>query len=276
MKKLEKLCFLVAVPILVGIALFIAGAIKVNEQILQASLMVWFIGTPVAILVLVIVGVILGAKGKLSQFDDYPDNAAVSEEERDFKRNKNANSSHRSKSAIERVDDVMRQTNNAYKHSSPKHLIFGGLFFSLFIIDFIFIFVFFIKQMTAGIITCFCILAGLMLLALIIAKLSERKSIKAKVDINKSQILCGEVKACVVSSAMNIVGKRSVTFKVLIDADGITYTAYTKKIFDEGATVVFAVIGNGKASIVDNDKFMKEAEEVLRQDDSQDNSQDSF
>ena len=85
------------------------------------------------------------------------------------------------------------------------------MFFAFLIIDFMLILIFSIKQMTAGIITCACVLVGAMFLALIIAKVNERKSMKAKVDI-----------------------------------------------------------GNGKASIVDNDKFMQETENILKQDNDKD------
>ncbi|MDE6869189.1 MAG: hypothetical protein K2J75_00510 [Clostridia bacterium] len=261
---------IVAVPILVGIGIFLAGVIKVDEQLLQTSVKVWFIGTPVSILVLVIGGVILNAMGKISASDNYPDNAAVSEEERDFKRTKNANSSRRSKYAFEQVEDVMRQTNNAHKYSSPKQTILIGLFVAFLIIDFILISVFFIKQMNAGIIICFCVLAGSMFLFLIIAKANERKSIKAKVDVSKSQILCGEVKACVFSSATNIVGRKSVNYRVLIDVDGNTYTAFSTKIYEVGEQVVFAVIGNNRASIIDDEELKKEAYEALNKEDSND------
>lgn len=93
---------------------------------------------------------------------------------------------------------------------------------------------------------------------------------RAKVDISKSQMLCGEVKACMISSAMNIAERKNVTFRVLIEADGKTYTAFSPKIYEVGDPIVFAVIGNNKASIVETDKFIKEADEVLRKEDSQD------
>lgn len=270
MKKFEKLCLITIIPILVGVALFIAGAIKVNEQILRASVLTLFIGFPATILVLVIVGVIMNATGKLSDNDKYSDSAGLSEEERDFKTNRNIVSSSGNKSITKKVDNVIKQTNNAYKYSSPKQVALGGLFFSFLIIDFILIFVFSIKQMTAGIITCVCVLVGSMFSVLIFAKVKERKSTKAKVDISKSQMLCGEVKACMISSAMNIAERKNVTFRVLIEADGKTYTAFSQKIYEVGDPIVFAVIGNNKASIVETDKFIKEADEVLRKEDSQD------
>lgn len=45
---------------------------------------------------------------------------------------------------------------------------------------------------------------------------------------------------------------------------------FPKKIYEVGDPIVFAVIGNNKACIVETDKFIKEADEVLRKEDSQD------
>ncbi|MDE7349414.1 MAG: hypothetical protein K2N53_07105, partial [Clostridia bacterium] len=102
--------------------------------------------------------------------------------------------------------------------------------------------------------------------------------------ITKDKLLCGEVKACLMSSSTSVGGGHShsttritgVTYRVVVEAEGNTYTGYSHKFFETGDPVVFAVIGKNRISILDNDKFMKEAEEVLRKDEPRDNSQDSF
>lgn len=289
MKKLRKMSLIVLIPIILGVGLTVIGGAVQNALISKIGGMILSIGIPVTMFVLVVVGLILMITGKLedSSNDSYSDNEEVreadnnevSEGEREFEEIQDINSSYGYESQIKQGEYMMRHTAGVYKNSTPKEKIFGWLFFAFLIIDFALAFVFLTKKIIIGFIVCFCIFAATILICLVVTKARERSSIKAKVDITKDKLLCGEVKACLMSSSTSVGGAHShsttritgVTYRVVVEAEGNTYTGYSHRFYETGDPVVFAVIGKNRISILDNDKFMKETEEILsEEEDSKD------
>ncbi|MDE6474975.1 MAG: hypothetical protein K2L70_07750 [Clostridia bacterium] len=280
MKKLFKLSFIILIPVVLGIALVRIGVSVGNPQISKVGELLLSLGVPITMFALIIIGLVLMITGKLNNNGEHSENDAVSEAEREVNEIKDVNSSYGYESQIKQGEYFMRQTANNYKNATPLSKVLGWVFFGFIFGDFALIFVFLHFKQIIGVIICAFIFGATILISLIITKTLERRSIKAKVDISKSQMLCGEVKACLMSSATSTSGSRrnsttritGVTYRVLIDAEGKTYTAFSKKFYETGEPVVFAVIGKYSASIVDNDKFMQESESLL----NKDNNNDSF
>lgn len=271
MKKLYKLSLVVLVPIITGIALCVGGYAAKNEQVLLIGFRVLQIGLPVTMFVLVVVGLILMITGRL--FDDPPSNSddgknntdgnksssrkSIKTREEEYSKINEVNSSHGYDSTLKSGEYMMEHTSNNYKHATDKEKVFGWLFFAFLIIDFALIPIFAFLGIMIGALVCFCLFAGTILLAGIIKFILEKTSMRvSKSKLKDAKIICGTVKACLLSSTSGYGGRYTtriskVTYRVKIESDGKEYTAYTDKFFEEGESVNFAVTGKSRATITD-------------------------
>ena len=284
MKKLRKLSFVIFIPIILGIVLIIAGSSSDNAQVTHAGELVLSIGIPATMFIVVVIGLVLMITGKTVDDNSNVHDEMVgggingSEREEELSEIEDVNSSYGYDSQRKQGEYYMRQTAKAYKNSTPKEKVLGGLFLGFLLTDFALIMVFAFLRIMVGALVCFCLFGGTILLCLIITKIKERVSMKANVDISKSTVLCGEVKACLMSSSTSVGGGddhnsttriTGVVYRVVITAEGVDYTAYSKRFYETGEAVVFAVRGKKGATIIDNEKFMQETEEILSKSDDE-------
>ncbi|MDE5756822.1 MAG: hypothetical protein K2I23_07010 [Clostridia bacterium] len=285
MKTLRKLSFIIFIPIILGIVLIIAGSGSNNAQVTHAGEMILSIGIPVTMFIVFVIGLVMMITGKTVNDNSNTHDEMVggkangSERESELSEIEDVNSSYGYESQRRQGEYYMRQTAKAYKNATPKEKILGGLFLGFLLTDFALIMVFAFFRIMVGAIICFCSFGGTILLCLIVTKIREHMSMKAKLDIANSKILCGEVKACLMSSSTSTGGGdrhnsttriTGVIYRVVISAEGKEYTAYSKKFYETGESVVFAVRGNKGATIIDNEKFMQETDEILSKSDDED------
>lgn len=267
MKKLFKMSFIVLIPIIVGLALNIVGGQTGNDRMQSIGQTILSIGVPVTMFLVVVVGLIFMSTGRLSDNKDKTERTNGTEEE--YSQIADVNTSHGYESNNKKGEYIMRHVANNYKNSTVKEKILGWLFFAFLMGDFALIFVFGVLRNLTGVIVCFSVFAGTILVAMITKIILERTSMRARYDKSKGrELLRGEVKACLLSSAFSTgvggSGRRSTTrirgvvYRVIITADGQEYTVYTDDYYETGDIVTFFVHGKRRATIVSEDELQDE------------------
>lgn len=262
MKKLYKLSLLLFIPFLLGLALNIIGGQTDNGQMARIGQMILSIGMPVSMVLMVVIGLVLTITGRLSD-NNKKNDEQTSEREKEYTEIAEANSARRYESHLRQGEYVSRHLADNYKNSTLTEKILGWLFFGFLIGDFLLIFLFTYLRNFVGIIVCFSIFAGTILIALITKIMLERRSMRAKYNKYHGDVLQdGEVKACLLSSMSSVGGSErrhttritGVTYRVIIVADDREYTAYTHNFYETGEHVKFFARGKRSATIVDDEE----------------------
>lgn len=262
MKKLYKLSIIIFIPLILGLVLNIVGGRTGNEQMQAIGQKVLAIGTPVAMFIIVVVGLILMVTGKLneSKGDNKTQDEQVSGREREEADITDVNSSYSYRSNNQKGEYMIRHVANNYKNSTLKEKVLGWLYFGFLMTDFALIFLFAVLRNLTGVIVCFCIFGGTIIVSIIVKVILEKTSMRAKFDPSKDELLHGKVKACLLSSVSSTGGGErrrttritGVTYRVIITLDDTEYAAYSSAFYDEGEEIAFFVRGTRAATIVDN------------------------
>lgn len=262
MKKLSKLSLIVLIPLICGIALIVIGSYGGNEAVLRVGQAVLTFGMPITVISLVVIGLVMMITGKLSDSDD-SDGVKPMSKKREQSDIQDVNTSRGYKSRRKSGEYMARHVSNNYKYSTSKEKVLGWLFFGFLITDFLLIFVFGILKSIVGVIVCFSLFVGTILLSLIIKIIVEKISMRVKGDdLDDKEVFKGTVEACLMSSTTSTGGRyttriEKVVYRVLVDYDGEQYTAYSENYYEEGDEVFFVVRRKNLISIVDSDKVSK-------------------
>lgn len=170
------------------------------------------------------------------------------------------NSTHgyasRAKLATYEMDNIVEGMQHAPKWGLPVGLT---CFFSLFAL-LIVATVLLIKRIFVGAIVCAAIVGVILIATFIIMAVSRAKATNG--DIRKAKkITEGKVKACFMVGTAEMrtphghgetVRIQSVTYRVIVVADGVEYGAFSKQFYETDQTVTVAVMGKNRAKIVES------------------------
>lgn len=262
MKKLFKLISIVLIPIIVGLILVIVGGKTDNDKVAYAGRIVLSVGIPVSMIISVVVGLVLIITGRgEGKKNDNPLDKSVSETEREYSEIEGVNSSYCYESRLREAEYLSRHAAENYKKSTNKQKVLSGLFLGFLIADFALILVFAFLRMMVGVIVCFSVFAGTIIICFIVVKLTQKTSMLVKKSkIQKADILIGEVKACLLSSTASTGGTETgsrtrivnVIYRVIVNVQGKEYVAYSDRFFETGDFVYIVLRGNHYASIIDS------------------------
>ena len=281
MKK-YKLAVIIIIPLilLLGLALTIYGVMK-NETIAYAGMMVLLFVDPIVMFVLIVIGLVMVMTGKMQSKDEAgDDNPSESEKDREQRKRREINSTYNVENRKKISDYHMRHIANNYeymkKHEKPKTNFLVWLFFGFLMTDFLLILIFAFLTLWIGVIVCFSLFVGTIMVAGIIKKILENRSMKVKIYTKSKmrEILDGEVKASLFSSSVEAgsgsgvhsLGTsriKQVVYTIKITANGKDYTAYSKTFYNVGDKVKIVLIGGKRAKIV-TDEEIKKAKNLLK------------
>lgn len=265
MKKLVKLSFIILIPLVAGIALVVLGGYTGDENIIRIGEAVLSIGLPTTMFLLVVIALVLMITGKLSDNDKTDDQPKTREQEHSDIQDVNSSrgyESHRKSDAY-----MIGHVANNYKHASPKEKVLGWLFFGFLMTDFFMILVFLFIRNTTGVMVCFILFVGTILVSLIAKVIVEKISMRVNPDkLAGKEVFKGTVTACMLSSTTSVGGSKrrhttriiGVVYRILIEREGEQYTAYSDKFYEEGDEVFFVVRHKKLVAIVDADKVRKQ------------------
>ena len=173
------------------------------------------------------------------------------------------------------MDSIVEGMKYAPKWGLPVGL---ACFFSLFAL-LIVATVLLIKRIFVGAIVCAAIVGVILITTFIVMTVSRAKATNG--DIRKAKkITEGKVKACFMigTTTMKTGGMRNgnggtvritgVTYRVIVDADGEEYGAFSKQFYESGENVTVAVMGRKRAKIVEDDELETIKPELTTDNDS--------
>lgn len=290
MKKLRRMSLIFVIPFITGfILLFFSGPSR-PEMMKAGEILVGLVG-PILMALVVLIGIVMIMKGKINLQEGKESNKVDEDvenlindikpigedgEEADAgsegwsRRDEeelihDINNSNYYENKLNNAKFSVRHTANNYKNTSTKGKILGFVFFALLVVDFILAIVFFNLKITIGGIVCVALFAAAILTSMIVVKTAERRSLKF--DVNKlkdTRIYCGEVKACMLSSSTSVGDSdrghsriTGVVYRVIVEYEGNSYTAFSRDFYENGEKVRFAILGKNRAGILTGD-FGKE------------------
>lgn len=268
-----------------------------NSTVAFAGMIVLEVGVPGTMVILIAVGLILGATGKLdggkskSETTDATEtmtdvaeptsdetstaenNTTVVDEKTDGAANEALSQREREQQAIDAVNDSsyfesrvnmadyeLQSVREGMKHAPKWGVALGLTWFFLLLADVIAATVLLIKEIFVGAIVCAAIFGGVLIATFIV--MTIRRARAKNGDISKAErITEGTVKACFMIGTTttksggirhdSTVRIHSVTYKVIVCADGEEYDAVTEKFYETDEKVTIAVMGKKRAKIVD-------------------------
>lgn len=260
MRKLYKLSFVILIPLVLGLLLNMFG----SGQVANIGRKMMSIGVPVTMLIIFVIGMVLMITGGLEEkHEEQP----VGEREEEEAKIKDINTSYRYRSKLKQGNYLSGHISKIYKNSTTKEKILGWLFFAFLIIDFALIFVFLYSRNFTGIIVCFCIFCGTILIAIICKVITEKISKRVNLDkLGDKPVLRGVVEACYFSSSTSVGGAHShsttritkVTYRVVIKLGEEKFNAYSEEFFETGDRVKFVLKTKKLASIVGKEENLLE------------------
>ena len=270
MKKFSKLIFLIPLIVILGIVFIIIGNTSSNSGLARAGLIILQLGLPIVMLAMVSAAIIMMMKGA-SDSNDKNDDETISQKEKEYSEINDINTSYGRQSRYKEADYIAHHTSKAYKNSNKKEKIFSFALFGFLIGNIFLVFIFGFFKIKIGVFVCLGLFAGTILLCFIIKTILEKVSIHARVSTKKKdrEIMSGIVKACLLSSASTRSGTSKnattrvtgVTYRIIISANGMEYTAYSNEFYEEGEPVAFALLKGRFVSIVDIEELKKEIQE---------------
>ena len=282
MNKLYRMALLVFIPVITGIVMFIVGNTTGDFEITKTGLLVLAIGTPATITLLVFIGLILMATGKLikpeqptqQNQDEAKDNiseqdgdsqttvAPQTQSELEQARLDDINSSYGYSSREKLAEYEMQHIANASKMYTAKQKAPVILFIVFLFVDFALTPTFAVLGIFVGAIICAALFVGSVLTVFIVKMVLTKRSMRAGKDGDKDrEVLEGTVKGCVMSSMTTakygqIATARvnSVVYAVVITVGEEQYTAYSEKVYETGESVKFYKLGKRLAAILEPGK----------------------
>lgn len=265
MKKLALLSILVPVPIVVGLVLDIVGTNTGNLQLAKVGIDIMSFGTPLVMLVVVVIGIVMFMRGSLSSdgndgnkggkeltSDNSTENPAekMTADEEERRKIEDINSSYGYENYVKNTQYQLEHRAKNYREATRNEKIIGFLLLGFLVINFGLIFVFGYLDIIIGAIVCGSVFVGTILILILGTVVLHKISLSQNYNPEKYEEKLGTVCSCVISSTTSS-GSRaseritSVVYKVKVDADGKVYTAYSRTAYDNGAVVVAAVKKNG-------------------------------
>lgn len=278
--RLALFTILPLIPLVTGLTCLIGGTNSDNKTVAFAGALVLEVGLPAVMIILVVAGLIWKFHGVRKSEPDttsVADNSMVADEARSDEAKEQAPSQReREQKAIDAVggthgfasranmaeyeaDHIAEGMRNAPKWGLPVGI---GMFL-LIVADVVGATVLAIKEIFVGTIVCAALFAGFVITALIVMSVSRTKATDG--DIGKAKkITTGKVKTCfmVGTTTTKSGGMRhgnggtvrinSVTYRVIVIADGIEYGAYSKRFYETDENVTVAVMGKKRAKIVED------------------------
>lgn len=180
------------------------------------------------------------------------------------------NGSSRYESRVNMADYEMQSVRSGMKNAPKWGIAVGLTSFFLIVADLIAATVLLINRIFVGAIVCAVIFGVVIITAVIVMFVSRARAMNG--DISKAQkIIEGKVKACFMigmattrtggnrhqSSNGQTVRINSVTYRVLVIADGEEYGAYSHRFYETDENVTIAVMGKSRAKIVDEAELEK-------------------
>ncbi len=290
MKKLRRMSLIFLIPFITGfILLFFSGPSR--PEMMKAGEILVGLVSPILMALVVIIGIIMLVKGKINlqegkesnKVDEDVENLIndIKPIEEDGEEADAGSEGWSRRDEEELINDINNssyyenQMNNAkfsarhaannYKNTSTKGKVFGTLFLVLILADVVLAIIFFYFNIIIGAMICIGVFAAAILTSMIVVKTAERRSLKF--DVNKlkdTRIYCGEVKACMLSSSTSVGDSdrghsriTGVVYKVIVEYEGNSYTAFSRDFYENGEKVRFAILGKNRAGILTGD-FGKE------------------
>ncbi|MDE6758521.1 MAG: hypothetical protein K2J89_04480 [Clostridia bacterium] len=291
MKKFMAFVYLIPVIFIIGLILIFVGSSNEGSQLAFVGTLILTVIMPIFMVILVGVGLasIITGKAKIEngklvdnkedvndKNNDEDENTQKREEE--YSNIKDINSSYGYENREREARYISQHSANIYKNSTLKEKVFGWLFLGFLLGSVILAFIFAFLNMVVGMIVCFALFGGTILITLIVKTIAEKVSMSSKIYTRSKtrEIINGEVKNCFLSStrAVGFGGGRDsrhsttsritkVVYRVTITANGSDYNAYSETFYEKGDSVVIAVIGKRQAKIV-SEAELKEQESLLR------------
>ena len=262
--RFAMLHILVLIPIIIGVTCFLVGSNTDNRTLSLVGMLAFEVGVPVVmaiLLTIVLVWKFRRRKPKPDATDEVPSQREHEQNMIDAV-NSSGYYSSRAKLAAYETESVME----GMKHA-PKWGLAVGLtcFFSLFAL-LIVATVLLINRIFVGAIVCAAIVGVILITTFIVMAVSRAKATNG--DISKAKkITEGEVKACFMigttttkSGGMRhgnggTIRIQSVTYRVIVIADGVEYGAFSKQFYEIGETVTIGIMGKKRAKIVEDGKL---------------------
>lgn len=180
------------------------------------------------------------------------------------------NGSKHFESRVNMANYEMRNVTEGMRNAPKWGIALGLTFFFLLVADLIVATILLINHIFVGAIVCAVIFGATIITALIAMIISRAKAKNG--DIRKAKkITEGKVKTCFMvgtttmrtgrnphhSSNGKSVRIKSITYRVLVNADGEEYGAFSKRFYETDEKVTIAVMGKKRAKIVENTEFEK-------------------
>lgn len=154
----------------------------------------------------------------------------------------------------------VRHVTEGMKNAPKWGIALGLTFFFSLVADLIVATVLLVNRVFVGAIVCAAIFGVVIVTALICMIISRARAMNG--DIRKAEkITEGKVKTCFMvgtttvksggNSHRSSVRIRSVTYRVIVSADGEEYGAFSNRFYETGEKVTIAVMGKNRAEIVD-------------------------
>lgn len=258
--KVNKLAILVFIPVIVGIGLIIGGSVCGRYSIQMAGIYVLFGGSFGMALIISVITLVTALRPSKSDADKTNDpEKGPDQTEAEAKRLAEINTSYGYDNKIAQAEHQISHSKRAYEHSNVGDKIKGGLFIGFLLTDFVMIIVFAMLRIIPGVITCFVLFGGTIVMSLVIIKIKEHLSISAAIDKKKFDRKTATVETCVMSSSGsagsgNTTRITSITYRIQLNIDGKTYNAYSKNYYNDGDIVEVWLKKNGSTvRIIDPD-----------------------
>ncbi|MDE6293511.1 MAG: hypothetical protein K2L88_02680 [Clostridiales bacterium] len=279
--RFAVLHILVLIPLATGLGCVIGGNTHGNHTIAFAGMLILSAGLP-AVMIILVISVLIwkyrGIRQAESDTTDTTDNNTTptdeardgvaeeqtpSQSEREQKAIAAVNSTNRIASRVNLANYEMDSIAEGMKHA-PKWGLPVGLtcFFSLFTL-LIVATVLLINRIFIGAIVCAAIVGVVLITTFIVMAVSRAKATNG--DISKAKMIIeGKVKACFMIGTTTTksgglphnnggtVRIQSVTYRVIVIAEGIEYGAFSKQFYEKGEKVTIAVMGKKRAKIVED------------------------
>lgn len=278
MKKFARSTLLCFIPIVIGVVCFIVGNTIGNSTVTYVGMLSIVAGLPAMMVIFLIVGLILMSMGKLGGETSAADNktAAADETQTDDAETTTPLQSEHEQEIIEAVNSThgfasranmaeyeMDSITEGMKHAPKWGIAVGLSFFFSLVALLIAATVLLINRIFVGAIVCAAIV-GITLITTFIV-MSVRRAKATNGDISRAQkITEGKVKACFMVGTTTTksgglrhgngetVRIQSVTYKVIVIADGEEYGTFSKRYYEADETVTIAVMGKKRAKIVED------------------------
>ncbi|MDE7453925.1 MAG: hypothetical protein K2N22_05900 [Clostridia bacterium] len=268
----------VLIPLATGLGCLIGGTNSDNNTLAFTGKIVLEAGVPSVMAILVAALLIWKFRRRKPKTDTADENGneangeTPSQREREQEMINAVNSTYQMASRANMAEYEVESVQEGMKHAPRWGIALGLTFFFSLLALLIAATVLLIKHIFVGAIVCAAIVGVVLISTFIITAVSRARAMNG--DIRKAKkITEGTVKACfMIGTATTRTGGmrhspntgtvriHSVTYRVIVTADGEEYGAYSKNFYETGEKVTVAVMGKSRAKIVEAEPEKTETE----------------